>query len=153
MSPVALLDSNVVVAIVADAHEHHAPSLSLINTAEPLAFAVAAHSFAEAFSTLTRVGGAAPFGVPPGLAWAALESLRASTALLGLTAAETFDATRLYARTGGTGPRLYDRLIGEVAVIHGLPAIVTWNLAHMRGLFPDVRVETPLEFHRGASSG
>ena len=57
------------------------------------------------------------------------------TILLGLTAPQTFDAIRSYSQTGGVGARLYDRLIGETAVVHGIKAIVTWNVGHMQSLF------------------
>lgn len=68
------------------------------------------------------------------------------TVLVGLTAAQTFDAVRLYAQSGGVGARLYDRLIGQVAVVHGITTIVTWNTAHMRGLFPELIVGSPADF-------
>ncbi len=78
-------------------------------------------------------------------AWAALESVRAVTALVGLTAPQSFEAVRGYAQGGGIGARLYDRLIGEAAVAHDIPMIVTWNVRHMRGLFPGLRVVAPDE--------
>lgn len=141
----ALLDSNVLIAMLAEAHEHHAPSLALLAGASGLHFAVAAHSFAETYSTLTRRAEHAPFRFSSEEAWAALESVCAVTTLVGLTAPQTFDAIRSYARTGGVGARLYDRLIGETAVLNDIPAIVTWNVGHMRNLFPTLRVVTPAE--------
>ncbi|MGI8840718.1 MAG: type II toxin-antitoxin system VapC family toxin [Caulobacteraceae bacterium] len=143
MSADALVDSNVLIAALAPAHQHHAPSLALLEEPEPLAFAVAAHSYAEAYSTLTRGGQRGPFGFSPLEAMAALDSVRAASVLVGLTAAQAFDAMRDFARTGGIGARLYDRLIGEVAVMHGIGVIVTWNVRHMRGLFPNLKVVTP----------
>ena len=143
MIPDALLDSNVLIAILAEAHEHHAPSLALLNGPKPPRFAIAAHSFAEAYNTLTHVGPRAVFAVPPRVAWAALQGLREITTLLGLTPAQTFDAIGFYARADGVGPRLYDRLIGEVAITHGVTMIVTWNTNHMQGLFPGLTVTTP----------
>ena len=116
-------------------------------------FAVAAHSYAETYSTLTRKGGPAPFDFSPAQAWAALESLRAVTDLVGLSPAQTLAAVRGYADGGGVGPRLYDRLIGEAAVAHGVPHIVTWNAAHMRGLFPRLAVSTPVEFLAARAPG
>ncbi|HEX4157137.1 MAG TPA: PIN domain-containing protein [Rhizomicrobium sp.] len=141
----ALLDSNVVVAIVAEAHECHAVSLGLLMDTRT-AFAVAAHSYAEAFCTLTRRGDRAPFQIAPDEAWTVLESVRAVTALIGLTAAQNFDAIRDYARGGGAGARLYDKLIGQSAGVHGIPILVTWNVAHMRGLFPRLNVCTPRQY-------
>lgn len=146
MTAEALLDSNVLVAMLAEAHEHHAPSLALVLSDEPAGFAVCAHSYAEAYSTLTRRGEHAPFRFTPEEAWAALESVRAITTLVGLTPAQTFDAIRSYAQTGGVGARLYDRLIGEAAVAHDIKTLITWNLGHMRSLFPSLAVVTPEAF-------
>jgi predicted nucleic acid-binding protein len=142
----ALLDSNVLIAIVAEVHEHHAASLDLLLPERRRSFAVAAHSYAEAFTTLTRRVEHSPFRFPPNEAWAALESVRAVTDLVGLTPAQVFETTRTYAESGGVGARLYDKLIGQAAVVNGIPTIVTWNVSHMRGLFPDLTVVTPREF-------
>jgi len=144
--PAALLDSNVVIAMLAEEHQHHAASLALLLAPSPPEYAVAAHSFAEAYTTLTRPGPSGPFRMPPAVAWGALESVRAATSLVGLTPAQIFEAVRTYAGDGGVGPRLYDALIGEAAVIHGIPAIVTWNTRHLAGLFPALHVATPTRF-------
>ena len=121
----------------------------MLTGADPARFAVSAHSYAEAYSTLTRRGERAPFGFTAEEAGAALESLRAATGLVGLTPAQTFEAVGAYAASGGIGPRLYDASIGRAAVVHGIPAIVTWNVGHMRGLFPDLGVLTPEAFAAG----
>jgi predicted nucleic acid-binding protein len=142
----ALIDSNVLIAILAEAHEHHGASLALLVDGPDAQFAIAAHSYAEAYNTLTRRGDRAPFQFLPEEAWAALESVRAVTRLIGLTAAQTFDAIRSYAHGGGIGARLYDRLIGEAAVTHAIPQIVTWNVGHMRSLFPALTITTPKDF-------
>ena len=142
----ALIDSNVLIATLVEAHEHHGPSLSLLARGADARFAVAAHSYAEVYSTLTRRGGPAPFRFTPEEAWAALESVRAVTGLVGLTAAQTFDAIGSYVRSGGIGARLYDRLIGETATAQGIASIVTWNVGHMRGLFPNLTIATPEEW-------
>jgi predicted nucleic acid-binding protein len=142
----ALLDSNVLVAMLAEAHEHHHASLAIVLGDPRPSFAVSAHSYAEVYSTLTRRGAHAAFRFTAEEAWAALESVRAITALVGLTPAQTFDAIRSYAQAGGVGARLYDRLIGEAAVAHDIKTIVTWNIAHMRGLFPSLAVLTPKHF-------
>jgi predicted nucleic acid-binding protein len=147
----ALLDSNVLIAMLVEAHEHHGPSLDLLTPEDPAHFGIAAHSYAEAYSTLTRQGERAPFGFTPDEAWAALESVRAVTSLVGLTPPQTFDAIRSYASGGGIGARLYDRLIGEVAVAHAIPTIVTWNVKHMRGLFPDLVVVSPSDYARSTA--
>jgi predicted nucleic acid-binding protein len=136
----------VLIAMLAESHEHHVPSRELVGNASDIRIAIAAHSYAEAYATLTRRGERAPFQFSAEEAWAALESVRAVTVLLGLTAAQTFEAIRGYAKGSGIGARLYDRLIGEVAIANGVSAIVTWNIGHMQGLFPAIRVCTPKEF-------
>lgn len=149
----ALLDSNVIIAILVEAHEHHPASLALLTTSNPKDYAIAAHSFAEAYTTLTRHGDRAPFRFTAAEAGAALESLRAVTALVGLTPSQTFDVVRSYASKGGIGARLYDALIGQAAVAHGIPAIVTWNTRHMAGLFPGLDVATPSSFLTRSTTG
>lgn len=142
----ALIDSNVLIAILAEAHEHHGPSLGLLIDDHDAQFAIAAHSYVEAYNTLTRRGERAPFRFTPEEAWAALESVRAVTSLVGLTASQTLNTVRSYAQGGGIGSRLYDRLIGEAAVTHAIPQIVTWNVGHMRSLFPELTITTPKDF-------
>jgi predicted nucleic acid-binding protein len=137
-APAGLLDSTVVIACLAEAHEHHAPSLTLLAEGNP-------RRYAEAYATLTRTGPPAPFRFTAAEAWAALQSLRAVTALVGLTPAQGFDVVRAYAATDGIGARLYDVLIGQVAVVHGIPLLITWNTRHMAGLFPALTVASPAE--------
>ena len=148
MTVVALLDSNVLVAALVEDHEHYDPSIGLFRTGAP--FAVAAHSFAEAYSTLTRRSERSRYQFSSASAWAALERIRAVVTLYGLTPSQTFDATRQFAAQGGIGARLYDKLIGEVAVVHGISTIVTWNVGHLQSLFPDLVVATPAEFLESA---
>ncbi len=42
----ALLDTNVVIAMLVEGHEHHAPSLALLTEGNPARYAVAARSYA-----------------------------------------------------------------------------------------------------------
>ncbi len=142
----ALLDSNVIIASVAEAHEHHEPSITLFVDRPAHSFAVASHSYAEAYSILTRRSQSSIFRWPASDAIAALESVAAKCVLVGLTHAQTFDAIKTFAAEGGIGPRLYDKLIGEAAMLNGVDCIVTWNRSDMSSLFPDVRVLDPTEF-------
>lgn len=138
-----LIDTNVIVAALAEAHEHHAPSLAIFAAGSPVAIAAAAHSYAEAFTTLTRRGEHAPFRWPPGEAWAALESVAAVTRLVGLTSAQSFAAVRDFAGAGHIGARVYDHLIARAAQAAGAQSLVTWNVAHFRGLIDGLDVRTP----------
>ncbi len=142
----ALLDSNVIIAAVAEAHEHHAPSIALFADRMSKSFAVAAQSYSEAYSILTRKSQSSPFRWAASDAIAALESVAAECILVGLTHAQTYDAIKSYAAVGGTGPRFYDKLIGEAAVVNGLDCIVTWNNSHMSTLFPGMNVLNPIQF-------
>lgn len=146
----ALLDTNVLVAASAPGHQHHEASAALLNGDDAERFAVADHSFAEAYNTLTRRGEFAPYRWTAQEAAVALAVIRSITMLVGLTPAQTYDAVRDYAADGGIGARVYDKLIGQTAVLHGIAAIVTWNARHMRGLFPDLKVVTPGEWPKAA---
>jgi len=148
----ALLDSNVLIAILVVEHQHHAASLNLLIDEGGAVFAVAAHSYAEAYSTLTRKGENGPYRFAPADAWTALEGLRSLTDLVGLTPAQTLGAVRRYAESGGIGARLYDALIGEAATMHEIPAIISWNVRHMRSLFPRLNVMNPTEFSAARTS-
>lgn len=149
--PLALLDSNVVIAGIAEAHEHHEASNALFAAFPAQSFAVAAHSYSEAYAIITRKAPSSPFRWSGEDALAGLESVAARCVLVGLTHAQTFDAIREFAAGGGIGPRLYDKLIGQTAVLNGLDAIITWNLGHMRSLFPSVDVQDPVSFANGLS--
>lgn len=138
-----LVDSNVVIAAIASAHPHHLPSAVLLQ--QPAGLAIAAHSYAEVFAQLTRQGPSAPVGLTAGEAWAAIEALTMGIAIVGLTPAQTLESVRQYASMGGIGARLYDWLIGRAAVEAGIKVIVTWNVRHMRGLFPDLDLMTPAQ--------
>lgn len=142
----ALLDSNVVIASVAEAHEHHEPSNALFRNYPTHSFAVAAHSYSEAYSILTRKAPNSSLRWSATDAITALQSVAARCALVGLTHAQTFEAIRDFAADNGIGPRLYDKLIGEAAISNGLETIVTWNLSHMQSLFPSIAVLNPIEF-------
>jgi predicted nucleic acid-binding protein len=138
-----LVDSNVIVAALVEDHEHHAPSLALLSDESSRDLAVAAHCYAEAFTTLTRRNANSPFRKPPAEAWAALESVAASTRLVGLTPAQSFEAVRDFAAAGGIGARVYDYLIARAAVAAGAGVLVTWNVGHFQGLVGGVEVLTP----------
>jgi predicted nucleic acid-binding protein len=151
---VALIDTNVIIAALDEVHLHHADSATLIQEGNGQRLCVAAHSYAEAFSTLTKRSERAPFGWSAAEALKGLESIAAITELVGLTPPQTLEAVRLYGRSEGTGARLFDFLIGRAAVLAGTDTIVTWNARHFRSLFADRRVETPTEYlvRNGANS-
>lgn len=143
-----LVDTNVIVAALAEAHEHHEASLALFVAEPSLKMAVPAHCYAEAFTTLTRRGDHAPFKWPPGEAWAALESVAAVTRLVGLTPAQSFEAVRDFAAAGHIGARIYDHLIARATQAAGAEILATWNVGHFRGLVEGIEVRTPVEMFK-----
>ena len=145
-APLALLDSNVIIASVAAEHDDHLPSVALFERYPAKSFAVAAHSFAESYVTLTKCGPRAPCAWDAHDAWTALEAVANATRLVGLSPAAGLDGVRLYASQSNIGARVYDWLLGQSAVLARIPAIVTWNVGHMAGLFPALAVQTPEEF-------
>jgi len=138
-----LVDSNVLVAAIVETHQHHAPSLAFLDRFADTA-RIAAHSWSEVYNTLTKRSAGA-HSWPAAQAWLAMADFVHALRLIGLSPEQTLEGVRLYALGGGVGPRVYDFLIGRLAVIHGLGAIVTWNTSHMRGLFPALEVLTPAE--------
>ena len=142
----ALLDTTILIAATIDTHPEHEAAFSLIQSAAPDELAIPAHACCEAYARLTSRAGPAPLAVGPGDALAALDSIVGATTLVGLTPAQTVETLRDYARSAGIGARLYDRLIGEAALLYAIPAIITLNVRHFSSLFPNLRVCTPAEY-------
>lgn len=143
--PLVVVDSNVIVAALVRDHLHHIASQALLKADPPIAIAVAAHSYAEAFTTLTRHGEHAPFRWSSSEAWAGMESIATVTRLVGLTPAASLAAVREFAASGGIGARIYDYLIARAAQAAGAEMLVTWNVGHFRGLIDGLDVRTPSE--------
>lgn len=135
-----LLDTNVLIAALDTNHLHHSPSLLILeNSASTI---IAAHTIAECYSTLTRGNGR--YQLLGNEAWSLITSITTSTTLVALTAPQTLDAVRRFSALG-TGPRLYDYLIGVTGEIYGAHTIVTWNVRDFVNLFPALRVLTPAD--------
>ena len=136
-----LVDSNVVVAAYYRDHIHHAFSDRLLSEKSPDCL-IASHSLSEAYNHLTR----GPSGMPP---LAPLQAAKLITAFAStikcraITAAEVLAMIESFATLGGRGARLYDYLIGAVAVLEGADTIATWNVRHFAPLFPALRIATP----------
>jgi predicted nucleic acid-binding protein len=133
-----LLDTNVLVAAAVPSHVHHELSNAVvIGTDRP---SVAAHSLAEFVSTVTRAGL---------FEWTAVAAARQVRLFGGAMNIRALDADQMlgaierFAGDNRRGPLIYDFLIGQHAVVHNIPTIVTWNVRHMVPLFPQLRVITP----------
>ena len=73
-----------------------------------------------------------------------IQSYRAGAAVDTLTADEHVTAIARFAQLGGTAVRLYDNLIGHVALTHAVDVIVTLDGRDLVPLFPHLRIVTPM---------
>lgn len=138
-----LIDANVLVAAAVAAHQHHKSSASLISGVPARSYATPRHCLAEFYSISTR--GSVPGGepLPPSGAVEAIEAYVSHIDTLDISPSDQFRAIRHFAERGGIGARVYDCLIGQVAIVNEIPLIVTWNVRHFEPLFPTLRVATP----------
>lgn len=137
-----LFDSNVLIAALLPQHPHFQLSHAMVERAAVVATMIAAHSLAECYSTLTRPN--RPYLLSGASAADAIERLAADSHVVALSGAQTIDAIRRFAPLG-TGPRLYDYLIGATGEAYGAHTIATWNTRDFTGLFPAMRIATPAE--------
>lgn len=105
--------------------------------------AVALHSVSETYATITRIN--RPFRMTGPAAMSAISALIADIRVVTMTDAQTIDAIRRFSSLGGSGPRLYDYLIGATGEANGADIIATWNTRDFDGLFPTLRIATPAE--------
>lgn len=138
-----LIDANVLVASAVQAHLHHEHSASLIGGAPARSFAAPRHCFAEFYSISTRVAVAGVEPLSPAAALRAMENLLSMIDAIDIGRGEQLDAIRRFSAHGGIGARVYDYLIGHVAVVNAIPLVVTWNVRHFEPLFPSLRIATP----------
>jgi predicted nucleic acid-binding protein len=139
-----LIDSNVLVAALDQDHVHFAPSALLIERVRHSAV-IATHSLAEAYNHLTRERPIGPVA-SPALVTTAVRTLAAASICRALNHDETVTAIDSFAKQGGRGARLYDYLIGQVAILEQVDALATWNVRHFTALFPTLRVLTPADY-------
>ena len=140
-----LIDSNVLIAAADGDHVHHAASLAFVEWAADRRYATASHCLTECYSVLTRGRQSGGSAFTPGEALAALDKMSDAFAILSLTIADHEIALRLFAQLGGTGPRVYDWLIGYVAQVNFIPTLVTRNIRHFSPLFPTLHITLPEE--------
>ena len=139
-----LFDSNVLIAYFDKSHQHNEPSRAVIAALDYGDILVSAHSMSEVFNKLTRGGTTNPLA--PDVIALVVGDFAARVIVRALTADQTLLAITEFARLGGRGPRVYDYLIGKVAVHHDASTIVTWNVRDMAPLFPTLTVITPADF-------
>lgn len=112
--PEILVDTSVAVALVLEAHEHHAATVEAIGKRRA---GFAGHAAFETFSVLTRLP--APARRPPQVVAQLLESNFPRSCFLSAEGTEAL-FTRM-ADAGVAGGSVYDALVGAAAAEHGIP--------------------------------
>ena len=139
----AFVDTTVLLAAANADHPHYAPSRALVLTLRRRTDACAAHSFAELYSTVTRM----PFPQRRNASQAILfvADVQARLTPISLTPEEYFAAISEYSAMGVVGGAIYDALIARCALKARAEKIFTWNIRHFRQFGPEVekRVRTP----------
>jgi len=139
----AFVDTSVLLAAANADHIHYAPSRELVLSLRRRQDACAAHSFAELYSTLTRM----PFPQRRNASQAMLfvEDVQARLTPIALTPEEYFAAISDYSAMGVVGGAIYDALIARCALKARAEKIYTWNVRHFRQFGPDVekKLRTP----------
>jgi predicted nucleic acid-binding protein len=140
---ITLVDSNVLIAYFDKNHQHNDPSREAVAELDNDEILVSAHTLSEVYNKLTR--GLTSAGFAPGATALLVRDFASQVAVHALTADETLTAIAAFAQNGGRGARLYDFLIGYVAIVHGASRIVTWNVRDMAPLFPSLITVSPFQ--------
>jgi predicted nucleic acid-binding protein len=139
------LDTSVLIPVFRSELERHKASLTLFSQLKKNTSAIAAHSLAEVYSTLTRLPGG--LRVDSEHAMLFLGELRERCRIVALDENEYVSAIENLADQSITGGAVYDGLIAHCALKAKATALYTWNVKDFKrfGFVAD-RVKTPNEF-------
>lgn len=128
-----LLDTNCLVALASDDHEHHASTYAALQRrrAEGHRIIIAVHAVTEAYSVLTRMP--PPFRMTPAEAIGVLDRSWGKSECVALTAGELWQVLRACGAAGIRGGRAYDWVIAECARKGKATEILSWNARHFEG--------------------
>jgi predicted nucleic acid-binding protein len=129
-------DTNVLIAASIPDHPHHEACNSRLDGLRKSGGACAAHSMAEAYSTLTNFPKG--YGVPPETAFQIIEEASTTFTLVTLTAKESMRALETAAEHGLVGSIIYDALLMSCARKVEAKWIFTNNHKHFRRVAPDL---------------
>ena len=131
------LDSNVLIALLCDWHEHHGKTLTsyerwLGKNAVPV---IPVQAILECYSVLTRLP--APHRLPPEATRLAIEETFSRTAVIAeLRPEAAWSAIDKLSRLGFGGGRVYDAAIAECVAKAGATVLLTWNRKHFLTIAP-----------------
>jgi len=136
-------DTSVLLPALLDEHPHHEASFAVLLRAEKKNACCAAHSFAELYSTLTRMP--RTHRVSGDQAVLFLTDLATRLSLVSLDPKEYWEAIVAAAAEGIEGGTIYDALLARCALKAGAEIIYTWDVGDFGRLGNDLakRVRTP----------
>lgn len=138
------LDTSVLVAAFLGDHPHHGPSAKVFAAAGKRHSSCAAHSLAEAYSTLTRLP--VKPAIAPEQAMLFLADVQARLTLVSLDPPEYLEALGRAAEQGVSGGSVYDALLLRCALKARAEVVYTWNTKDFRRLSPEeptLEIRTP----------
>ena len=132
-----LLDTSCLVAAVCSWHGHHEATRREIERRHAAGeeLVLSAHSFAEAFSVLTRLP--EPHRLSPEDALALIETNWGETRLVALTATDYRVSLRRCRDASIGGGAVYDALIAACARKARVSTLVTWDVANFERFLED----------------
>jgi predicted nucleic acid-binding protein len=135
-------DSNVLIAATIKHHVHHAAASARLKPLLRGGGALAAHSLAEIYNTLTKQGG---YRLPPLDAAYIVQDASKTYRVITLTAMESIKAIEDAATHGLKGPIIYDALLLACARKVNAKVIYTSNTKHFCMVAPDLasRIREP----------
>jgi len=139
----AFFDTSVLVPVFYDDHEHHGTSLECLLRFNRKQACCGAHSFAEVYSSLTRMPG--KHRISGAQAMLFLNDMRERLTIVSLDGHEYFDAIARAGAAGVVGGTIYDAVLARCALKAKADIIYTWNVKHYGQFGWDAakRVRTP----------
>ncbi len=136
-------DTNVLIAASVNHHPHHEACSKRLAQIQRSGGSCAAHTLAEAYSTLTREGKG--YGVPPLIALQIIKNIGKNFTLVSLTANEMLHTLEDAAEQGLAGPLIYDALILACARKIQAKTIYTNDVQDFKRVGPDLasRIHLP----------
>ncbi|MBL7684779.1 MAG: PIN domain-containing protein [Deltaproteobacteria bacterium] len=125
-----LIDTNVLVASVFSGHHHFEASHLLVRNiiAQNIKKAIALHSLAECFSTISNLEAHYDFYFPENNTYDLIqENIQPHFEIISLDQNDYLSAMKRISRLQLKGGIIYDALILEAALKKNIPQLVTWN--------------------------
>jgi predicted nucleic acid-binding protein len=133
---VNFFDTNILIAASIRNHPHHEACSLRLDALRKSGGACAAHTMAEAYSTLTNFPKG--YNIPPEIAFQIVREAGTAFSLVTLTAKESMDALKAAAGHGLVGAIIYDALLMACARKVEAKWIFTNNYKHFRRVAPDL---------------